>query len=106
MRGEPVITAAVNWLMGQEHLDPAVVVRRGGRALRGRGDRRPGSLTTFKGLHPVSIEAGLRRNPGIVATAMHCVNAIPYVCEAAPGLVTYLDLPPVAGRAAPLLAKR
>jgi hypothetical protein len=30
---------------------------------------------------------------------MHCVNAIPYVCEAAPGLLTYLDLPPVAGRA-------
>jgi hypothetical protein len=32
---------------------------------------------------------------------MHCVNAIPYVCRAEPGLRTYLDLPLVAGRAAP-----
>ncbi len=47
-----------------------------------------------------SIEEGLRRNPGIVATAMHCVNAVPYVCAAEPGLLTYLDLPLVAGRAA------
>jgi hypothetical protein len=48
----------------------------------------------------VSIEAGLERNPGIVATAMHCVNAIPYVCAAEPGLLTYLEMPLVAGRAA------
>ena len=34
---------------------------------------------------------------------MHCVNAVPYVCAAAPGLRTYLDLPLVAGRAAPHL---
>jgi hypothetical protein len=32
---------------------------------------------------------------------MHCVNAVPYVCEAAPGIRTFLDLPLVAGRAAP-----
>ncbi len=31
---------------------------------------------------------------------MHCVNAVPYVCAAEPGLLTYLDLPLVAGRAA------
>ena len=47
------------------------------------------------------MQAGLVRNPGIVATALHCVNAIPYVCRAEPGLRTYLDLPLVAGRAAP-----
>ena len=50
--------------------------------------------------HLRSIEAGLQRNPGIVATALHCVNAVPYVCAAEPGVRTYLDLPPVAGRAA------
>ena len=44
------------------------------------------------------------RNPGVVATAMHCVNAIPYVCQAAPGLQTYLEMPLVAGRAAAGLA--
>jgi hypothetical protein len=59
----------------------------------------PNCLTTFKKLHPESVAAGLMRNPGIVATAMHCVNAIPYVCRADPGLMTYLDLPLVAGRA-------
>jgi hypothetical protein len=30
---------------------------------------------------------------GMIATAMRVVNAIPYVCEAAPGLVTSADLP-------------
>ena len=51
-----------------------------------------------------SIEAGLKRNPGIVATAIHVVSAIPYVCQAPPGIKTYLDLPLVAGRAAPGLS--
>ena len=43
----------------------------------------------------------MRRNRGIVATAMHCVNSVPYVCRAEPGIRTYLDLPLIAGRAAP-----
>ena len=30
---------------------------------------------------------------GMVATTMRVVNAIPYVCDAAPGIVTSLDLP-------------
>ena len=30
---------------------------------------------------------------------MHCVNAVPYVCAAEPGLLTYLEMPLVAGRA-------
>ena len=46
------------------------------------------ALTSFHGLHPASIEEGLKRNNGIVATAMHCVNAIPYVCSAQPGIKT------------------
>jgi hypothetical protein len=35
-----------------------------------------------------------------VATANHCVNAIPYVCRAEPGIKTYLDLPLISGWAA------
>jgi 4-hydroxy-tetrahydrodipicolinate reductase len=35
---------------------------------------------------------------GLKATAMRLVNAIPAVVDAAPGLVTALDLPPIAGR--------
>ena len=55
---------------------------------------------TFEGLHPHDIEAGLKLNPGLMATAMHCVNAVPYVCDAEPGIKTYLDLPFTTGRAA------
>jgi hypothetical protein len=97
--GEPVVTAAVNWLMGDEHLDPAWTWGPEGERFEVEITGDPTTLTTFKGCHPHSIEEGLVRNPGIVATAMHCVNAVPYVCAAPPGLVTYLDLPPVAGRA-------
>jgi hypothetical protein len=97
----PVVTAAVNWLMGDEHLDPGWKFGPGGERFEVEVTGDPDCLITFKKLHPESVEAGLRRNPGIVATAMHCVNAIPYVCRAEPGLLTYLDLPLVAGRAAP-----
>jgi hypothetical protein len=99
--GVPVVTAAVNWLMGDEHLDPAWRFGPEGERFEVEVTGDPSCLTTFKKLHPVSIEAGLARNPGIVATALHCVNAVPYVCAARPGLLTYLDLPLVAGRAAP-----
>jgi hypothetical protein len=98
--GEPVITAAVNWLMGEEHLDPAWNFGPEGEHFEVEITGDPDCLVTFRKLHPDSIETGLRRNPGIVATAMHCVNAVPYVCAAAPGLLTYLEMPLVAGRAA------
>jgi hypothetical protein len=98
--GEPVVTAAVNWLMGEEHLDPPWTFgpKRERFEVEITGD--PGSLVTFHGWHPSSLEEGLKRNRGIVATAMHCVNSVPYVCAAAPGIKTYLDLPVIAGRAA------
>jgi len=99
--GEPVVTAAVNWLMGEEHLDPPWRFGPAGERFEVEITGDPSCLTTFKKLHPQTVEAGLERNPGIVATAMHCVNAVPYVCEAGPGIKTYLDLPLIAGRAAP-----
>ena len=34
------------------------------------------------------------------STAAHAVNAIPYVAAAPPGIVTFLDLPMIAGRGA------
>jgi len=103
--GRPVITAAVNWLMGEANLEPAW-------NFGGRGERFEVEITgdptvnlTFKGLQPPSIAEGLQRNPGVVATANHCVNAIPDVCAADPGIKTYLDLPLFAGRPAPGLAR-
>lgn len=37
-------------------------------------------------------------DPAMICTAMHAINAIPYVCEAGPGIRTFLDLPLMAGR--------
>lgn len=63
----------------------------------------PDFTVTVKGFQPESVESGLESNNGIVATAAHCVNSIPAVCAAAPGIATYLDLPLISGRAAPRL---
>ena len=104
--GEPVILAAVNWLMGEKDLDPpwSFGPERERFEVEITGD--PPVHLTFHGLHPASLAEGLARNRGIVATAMHCVNAIPYVCAAEPGIRTYLDLPLIAGRAAASLGSR
>jgi hypothetical protein len=99
--GTPVVTATVNWLMGEQHLDPAWTFGPEGERFEVEITGDPTCLTTFKKLHPKTVAEGLIRNPGVVATAMHCVNAIPYVCRADPGLLTYLEMPLVAGRAAP-----
>lgn len=100
----PVITAAVNWLMGEEDLDPGWTFGEGGERFEVEVTGDPSVHLTFKGLQPDSIAEGLIRNPGVVATANHCVNAIPHVCAAGPGIKTYLDLPLIAGRAAPDLS--
>jgi hypothetical protein len=61
------------------------------------------------GKHTVTIEGTPRIaialdgnwiSDGLLATAMHAVNAIPHVCAAAPGIRTRLDLPGIYGRAA------
>jgi hypothetical protein len=104
VRGEPVITVRTNWFMGEEHLDPAWSFGPEGERFEVEVTGDPSAKVTFHGWHPESIQAGLARNPGIVATAIHGVSAIPYVCRAEPGIRTYLDLPLVAGRAAPELA--
>jgi 2,4-diaminopentanoate dehydrogenase len=100
VNGEPVVIAAVNWLMGEENLDPPWTFgpERERFEVEVSGD--PPVRVTFHGLHPSSLEEGLARNRGITATANHCVSAVPYVCAAEPGIKTYLDLPLIAGRAA------
>jgi hypothetical protein len=105
VRGEPVITVRTNWFMGEENLEPAWTFGPEGERFEVEVTGDPSSKLTFHGWHPESIAAGLARNPGIVATATHCVSAIPYVCRAEPGIRSYLDLPLVAGRAAPELAR-
>ena len=103
--GVPVVTARVNWLMGEEHLDPAWSFDEAGERFEVAVTGDPDVLVTFKGYQPETVEEGLVRNPGIIATAHHCVSAIPYVVAAEPGIRTYLDLPLIAGRAAPHLSR-
>jgi hypothetical protein len=104
--GEVVVAAIVNWLMGEENLDPAWTFGPAGERFEVEVIGDPPVHVTFKGWQPETVDEGLVRNPGVVATAMHCVNAVPYVCRAEPGIRTYLDLPMIAGRAAPALARR
>jgi hypothetical protein len=101
--GEPVITVRTNWLMGEAHLDPGWDFGPKGERFEVEVEGDPTSLVTFHGWHPDTIEEGLERNRGIVATANHCVSAIPATCAADPGIATLLDLPLYAGRAAPHL---
>ena len=86
--GEPVITVRVNWLMGEQHLDPPWTI--GGERFEVEVQGDPSIHVTLRGLQPPFEHADLDRNPGIVATAMHCVNSIPYVCDAA---ARHPDLP-------------
>jgi hypothetical protein len=94
--GEPVMTVRVNWLMGSEHLDPPWQL--GEQRFEVAFDAEPPVACTFHGLHPPVI--GENPEIGLIPPAQHCVNAIPYVVRAEPGIKTYLDLPLLAGRAA------
>lgn len=96
-----VVRIAVNWLMGEEHLSPAWTFGPEGERFEVEVQGDPSAFVTIKGWQPETVEEGLVRNPGIVATAVHCVNSIPYVVAADPGIKTYLDLPLIAGRAHP-----
>ncbi|MBV8980841.1 MAG: dihydrodipicolinate reductase, partial [Acidimicrobiia bacterium] len=93
---EPRITARVNWLMGED-LDPPWKL--GGERFEVSFDADPPLHVVFHGLHPEVVGDDLDRNRGLLATANHCVNSVPYVCDAEPGVKTYLDLPMIAGRA-------
>jgi hypothetical protein len=101
----PVVTAAVNWLMCEVDLDPPWTLGPLGERFEVEVTGDPHVFLTFKGLQPETVAEGLIRNPGVVATANHCVSAIPDVCAAEPGIKTYLDLPLIAGRAAPDLGR-
>ncbi len=104
--GEVVVRLGVHWLMGEENLDPPWTFGSEGPRYEIEVKGEPEMSAVIKGWQPKTVEAGLVSNPGVVATAVHCVNAVPYVCAAPPGIVTSLDLPLVAGRAHPRLIGR
>jgi hypothetical protein len=45
---------------------------------------------------PQAVQA--HTEPAMICTAMHAINATPYVCDAPPGIRTFLDLPLMVGR--------
>ena len=98
---EIVVRIGVHWLMGTENLDPPWTFGRQGERFEVEVKGDPDTFLVVKGWQPETVEAGLASNPGIVATAAHCVNSVTYVCAAPPGIVTSLELPLVAGRAHP-----
>lgn len=100
---EVVVRVTVNWFMGQENLDPAWTFGPAGERYEMEVKGNPDFDVTIKGFQPESVAAGLESNSGVVATAAHCVNSIPAVCAAEPGVATYLDLPLISGKAAPHL---
>jgi len=92
--GRTVMTVRVNWLMGDDALDPPWKL--GEQRFENELDAEPPVSCTFHGLHPPVV--GEHPEIGLIGPAMHCVNAIPYVVQAEPGIMTYLDLPLLAGR--------
>lgn len=97
--GEVVVQVAVNWLMGEENLDPAWSFGPKGQRYEMEVRGNPDFTVSVKGFQ--SEVGGLGPEQGVVGTAAHCVNSVPAVCAAAPGIATYLDLPLVSGKAAP-----
>lgn len=99
---EPVVRVTVNWLMGEENLDPAWTFGPQGQRYEMEVRGNPDVNIVVKGFQ--SAVGGEGPEYGIVGTAAHCVNSVPAVCAAEPGIATYLDLPLISGKAAQGLA--
>ncbi|MGE0216318.1 NAD(P)H-dependent amine dehydrogenase family protein [Mycolicibacterium sp.] len=99
--GEPVVRVTVNWLMGEENLDPAWSFGPDGQRYEMEVRGSPDFTVSVKGFQSEVGELG--PESGVVGTAAHCVNSVPAVCAAPPGISSYLDLPLISGKAAPRL---
>lgn len=93
-----VARAGVTWLMGEQHLDPPWEFGALGERFEFEVKGDPDTFVSITSWHPHSLDDAFDRNPGLIATAAHCVNAIPYVFAAPAGVRTSVDLPMVAGR--------
>lgn len=97
--GEVVVRVTVNWLMGEENLEPAWSFGDQGQRYEIEVHGNPDFTVSVKGFQSEVGEQGAEY--GVVGTAAHCVNSVPAVCAAPPGIATYLDLPLISGKAAP-----
>ncbi len=97
--GEVVVRVTVNWLMGEENLEPRWSFGDQGQRYEIEVRGNPDFTVSVKGFQ--SEVGGQGPECGVVGTAAHCVNSVPAVCAAPPGIATYLDLPLISGKAAP-----
>ena len=102
---QPVVRVTVNWLMGEENLDPAWDFGTEGQRYEMEIQGNPDFTMVIKGFQSEYGEDDGGIESGVVATAAHCVNSVPAVCAAKPGIATYLDLPLISAKAAPRLAR-
>ena len=90
--GRTVVELRVRWRKGRT-LDPDWPIEHGYLI---EVDGRPSVRTRLEVFPPPDFVATSFTDfmvLGMIMTAMPAVNAIPLVCEASPGIVTYLDLP-------------
>lgn len=85
--GRPLITYHCFWKMGDEHIAPAWDCGPSGYRVLIEGDP-PMEMT----MRTLARPGQPLRYAGLPWTAMACVNVIPAVCEAPPGIVTHFDL--------------
>lgn len=100
---EVVVRITVNWLMGEEKLDPPWNFGPAGQRYEMEVRGNPDFTVTINGFQSEAGDEG--PESGVVGTAAHCVNSVPAVCAAEPGVLGYLDLPLISGKAAPRLGR-
>ena len=87
-QGRPLVTFSANWYLTKD-VDPAWDLRETGWHVLVEGDAPLDVDIRF----PVPPEDWAATSPGL--TAHRPVNAVPYVCAAAPGIRTSVDLPQI-----------
>ncbi len=85
--GRPIMTFHCFWIMGFDGLTPKWACGDSGYRVVFEGD--PPLTLTLSG---PPLPNGRLRYPGLSLTALLGVNVIPNVCDAAPGVITHLDL--------------
>ena len=87
--GDPLLVFRANWYLTRD-VEPSWDLADTGWHVLVEGDAPLDVTISF----PVSEERWAATSPGL--TAHRPVNAVPYVCDAAPGIRTTADLPPIA----------
>jgi hypothetical protein len=98
--GRVVVELAICWTMSDDALDPQWTDPQGFK-VEIEGEPRVDAVIQFGPPHNSDLSAEQDvMSLLMVSTAMAAVNAIPYVCDAPPGVITPIDLPISGTRAA------